>query len=323
MGACRDPPPATPSVQVGHLETGVSGQAPGEQPSTTRTDKLTPDVTAASSPQHPSGLPAVRSQQGGDRCSQAQCHVQAWASPHLHPPLVTPQIAPGTLQPQGQLAPSPPPAPRAPSHSRGCTGGRGAVAARGCCLAVESFQPQTPPGIWSRSCCPRPAAAGGQAEGVTYLLLTISPSRTTFSPLTTKMPRGMSPYFLPTWIRSTVWCSTKFAAAMKRKKPSPQRASRLGRATPGSEPSGLRGRGSRLCPGAGGGRGRPRCRRLWGRGPGRLPVGTAVEGRDSGGRPALRGAPQSPGPQQPGVARAGREGRGDPAAGSPGRVRER
>lgn len=47
-------------------------------------------------------------------------------------------------------------------------------------------------------------------------LRTISPRRTTFSPLTTKMPRGISPYFLPTWMRSTVWCNTKLAAERKK-----------------------------------------------------------------------------------------------------------
>ena len=36
------------------------------------------------------------------------------------------------------------------------------------------------------------------------LALTISPSSTTFSPLTMNIPRGMSPNFFPTWIRSTV-----------------------------------------------------------------------------------------------------------------------
>ena len=41
--------------------------------------------------------------------------------------------------------------------------------------------------------------------------LTTSPSSTTFSPRTTKMPRGMSPYFLPTWMRSIVRCRTRFA----------------------------------------------------------------------------------------------------------------
>ena len=43
------------------------------------------------------------------------------------------------------------------------------------------------------------------------LQLTISPSRTTFSPRIMKIPLGMSPYSLPTWILSIVLCSTKFA----------------------------------------------------------------------------------------------------------------
>lgn len=41
--------------------------------------------------------------------------------------------------------------------------------------------------------------------------LTISPSSTTFSPLTMKIPLGMSPNFFPTWMRSTVWWKTKLA----------------------------------------------------------------------------------------------------------------
>lgn len=65
---------------------------------------------------------------------------------------------------------------------------------------------------------PLPRAGSRQRAGRRSRLLTISPSRTTFSPLTTKMPRGMSPYFLPTWMRSTVWCNTKFAAAVKRER---------------------------------------------------------------------------------------------------------
>ena len=43
------------------------------------------------------------------------------------------------------------------------------------------------------------------------MLLTISPKSTTFSPRTMKIPRGMSPYFLPTWIRSIVRCRARFA----------------------------------------------------------------------------------------------------------------
>jgi hypothetical protein len=42
-------------------------------------------------------------------------------------------------------------------------------------------------------------------------LHTTSPSRTTFSPLTMKIPLGMSPYFFPTWMRSIVRCNTRFA----------------------------------------------------------------------------------------------------------------
>lgn len=41
--------------------------------------------------------------------------------------------------------------------------------------------------------------------------LTISPSNTTFSPLTTNIPLGISPYFLPTWILSIVRCKTRLA----------------------------------------------------------------------------------------------------------------
>jgi hypothetical protein len=41
--------------------------------------------------------------------------------------------------------------------------------------------------------------------------LTISPNRTTFSPLIIKIPRGISPYASPTYIRSIVSCKTKFA----------------------------------------------------------------------------------------------------------------
>lgn len=37
-----------------------------------------------------------------------------------------------------------------------------------------------------------------------YKVLTISPSRTTFSPRMMKMPRSMSPYLSLTWIRSTI-----------------------------------------------------------------------------------------------------------------------
>lgn len=68
---------------------------------------------------------------------------------------------------------------------------------------------------------PRPATqiskwGNGQEVQIVNGWLTISPSRTTFSPLTTKMPRGMSPYFLPTWMRSTVWCNTRFAAGFRK-----------------------------------------------------------------------------------------------------------
>lgn len=44
-----------------------------------------------------------------------------------------------------------------------------------------------------------------------YYSLTISPSKTTFSPLTTNIPLGISPYFLPTWILSIVRCKTRLA----------------------------------------------------------------------------------------------------------------
>lgn len=48
--------------------------------------------------------------------------------------------------------------------------------------------------------------------------LTISPSSTTFSPLTMNIPLGMSPNFFPTWMRSTVWWKTKFAGRDERKR---------------------------------------------------------------------------------------------------------
>ena len=73
------------------------------------------------------------------------------------------------------------------------------------------------------------SAPGRPPAGSGSPVLTISPSSTTFSPLTTKMPRGMSPYFLPTWMRSTVWCSTRFAAAAGREREKTTRLSPLPR----------------------------------------------------------------------------------------------
>ena len=46
-------------------------------------------------------------------------------------------------------------------------------------------------------------------------LLTISPQSATFSPRIMNIPRSMSPYLLPTWIRSIVRCNTKLAAIPK------------------------------------------------------------------------------------------------------------
>lgn len=42
------------------------------------------------------------------------------------------------------------------------------------------------------------------------VVLTISPQSATFSPRTKKIPRGISPYSLPMWIRSIVPCKSKF-----------------------------------------------------------------------------------------------------------------
>lgn len=49
-----------------------------------------------------------------------------------------------------------------------------------------------------------PYNSGTHRNKTSTLRLTISPSRTTFSPLTINIPLGMSPNFFPTWMRSTV-----------------------------------------------------------------------------------------------------------------------